>query len=191
MFGNFCGFIFKKKMSSANDLNVPDKSFPQRRKKVSNVVPLCSFVIITCTLLIASAYAFQTCMPSRFYRGFDSWGNVCGGDSMTVAPIASLNGSGQLKTESRFVWQMNLPYFSLEEPRMRQNSCTTVLSSLINDPIVNVCANNCPNSSSIFNNVTSYESVLHDNGYHHKYVAAQTVLSRLEELNTSCQISET
>lgn len=126
-------------MESKVEISTTDTELPQRRRGIKDKFCLIIFSITLLLVAVFSGYAFRKCVPSRNFRGIDSWGNVCGGSASAVTVFANISNSGKLKSEFPYLWTN----FFMQDVCNAENA----------SDIDKICVKTCPeiNNSTDFN----------------------------------------
>ncbi|XP_078490984.1 uncharacterized protein LOC144747091 [Ciona intestinalis] len=154
-------------METPEDLICEDNPLltkPQRRTKFTDTFWMVLFLLMFTTVVGISVSTFQNCISSRFFRGIDSWGNVCGGSVSTKTVVAGVNGSGQSKSENPYLWSMSFQ-------TARDEKSLNCLRSAKNATFVKLCVKLCPGRMNITEE--SCRKVLNENSYDLEYAEKQ------------------
>jgi len=159
--------------------------FFEKNKKPVDISGIWLFGTAMFVVMAVAIYAFQKCSPFRFYRGTDSWGNVCGGDSNTRTAVENLPGSGQIKLESAYVWLAGMPLMTATSVSKDLTQCysngavATILST------ARICVKECPSGDSNHYNSVDCLSILRRSNYE-RYATALSLCQHLSNVSKMC-----
>ncbi|XP_076802212.1 uncharacterized protein LOC143446461 [Clavelina lepadiformis] len=150
------------------DMEANEDSYdrPERRTELINLPWLVAFLLPVIFVAAFSGYAFQSCFPSRFYLGIDSWGNICGAGSEVRTYVAGVNGSGKVMSEQPYLWLVGINQMNAADGEIVYCDPVVGVPSASNISTISVCVKTCPtiglNDSSLHEDC---KAVLHESSY--------------------------